>query len=81
MRSQMIICRISFIVFLTLGTFSITQTTGFTGTTAVPNVVTADIQTGIERYIEEQTRLGNGFFKLQYNKKELRLKLVRVHTE
>jgi transglutaminase-like putative cysteine protease len=77
----MIICRISVIVFLTLGTCSITQTTGFTGTTAVPNVVTADIQTGIERYIEEQTRLGGGFFKLQYNKKELRLKLVRVHTE
>jgi hypothetical protein len=77
----MIICRISFIVFLTLSTFSITQTTGFTGTSTVPNVVTADIQTGIERYIEEQTRLGGGFFNLQYNKKELRLKLVRVHTE
>jgi transglutaminase-like putative cysteine protease len=76
-----IICRIFFIVFPALGSFFITQTTGFTGTTAVPNVVTADIQTGIERYIEEQTRLGGGFFKLQYNKKELRLKLVRVHTE
>ena len=77
----MIICRISFIVFLTLGTISITQTTGLAGTSTVPNVVTADIQAGIERYIEEQTRLGDGFFNLQYNKKELRLKLVRVHTE
>ena len=77
----MIICRISFIVFLTLGTFSITKATGIAETSTVPNVVTADIQTGIEHYIEEQTRLGGGFFKLQYNKKELRLKLVRVHTE
>ena len=77
----MMICRISFIVFLTLGTFSITQTTGFTGTSTVPNVVTADIETGIELYIEEQTRLGGGFFKLPFNEKELRLKLVRVHTE
>ena len=77
----MIIRCISFIVFLILGTFSISQTTGLAGTTTVPNVVTADIQAGIERYIEEQTRLGDGFFKLQYNEKELRLKLVRVHTE
>jgi len=77
----MTICRISLIIFLALGTFSITQATGFAGTSTVPNVVTADIQTGIEHYIEEQTRLGGGFFKLQYNKKELRLKLVRVHTE
>ncbi len=77
----MIRCRIFFIIFLTLGTFSITQTTGLAGTSNIPNVVTADIQAGIERYIEEQTRLGDGFFKLQYNEKELRLKLVRVHTE
>ncbi|MBT6226188.1 MAG: transglutaminase domain-containing protein [Candidatus Scalindua sp.] len=77
----MIICRIFFIIFLTLGIFSITQTTGLAGTSNIPNVVTADIQAGIEHYIEEQTRLGDGFFKLQYNEKELRLKLVRVHTE
>ena len=75
------ICRIFFLIFLALGTFSITQTTGLAETSTVPNVVTADIQAGIERYIEEQTRIGGGFFNLQYNKKELRLKLVRVHTE
>ncbi len=78
---QMMICRISFIVFLTLVTFSITQTTGFTGTSTVPNVVTADIEAGIEHYIEEQTRLGGGYFPLRFKEKELRLKLVRVHTE
>jgi hypothetical protein len=77
----MMICRISFIVFLTLSAFSITQTTGFTKSSTVPNVVTKDIQTSIELYIEEQTRLGDGFFKLPFNEKELRLKLVRVHTE
>ncbi len=48
---------------------------------SVPNVVTADIQDGIEKHIEEQTRLGNGSFKLPLDGGELRLKLVRVHTE
>ena len=57
----MIICRISFIIFLTLGTFCITQTTGLAGTSTVPNVVTADIQAGIERYIEEQNPLRGWF--------------------
>jgi hypothetical protein len=47
----------------------------------VPNVVTADIQAGIEHYIEEQTRAGGGYFTLPYNDQTLRLKLVRVHTE
>ena len=48
---------------------------------AVPHIVTADIQAGIERHIEEQTRLGQGYFDLRYEDKHLRLKLVRVHTE
>jgi transglutaminase-like putative cysteine protease len=47
----------------------------------VPNVVTKDIQDGIEKHIEEQTRLGEGYFKVPFDGKELRLKLVRVHTE
>lgn len=47
----------------------------------VSNVVTKDIQDGIEKHIEEQTRLGEGYFKLPFEGKELRLKLVRVHTE
>src|SRR3990172_2290442 len=46
-----------------------------------PHVVTADIQAGIERHIEEQTRLGGGYFKLAFDRKELQLKLVRVHLE
>ena len=46
-----------------------------------PKVVTADIQAGIERHIEEQSRLGNGYFRLPFEQQELALKLVRVHTE
>ncbi|UCC97045.1 MAG: transglutaminase domain-containing protein [Phycisphaerales bacterium] len=48
---------------------------------SVPDVVTEDIQDGIEKHIEEQTRLGEGYFKIPFEGKELRLKLVRVHTE
>jgi transglutaminase-like putative cysteine protease len=47
----------------------------------VPHVVTADIQAGIEAYIEDQTRLEDGYFCLPFEGRELRLKLVRVHTE
>ena len=46
-----------------------------------PVAFTADIQAGIENYIDEQTRLGNGYFFLLFNDRELRLKLVKVHTE
>ena len=48
---------------------------------AAPDKVTADIQTGIEQHIEEQVRLGGGYFNLPFRDKQLRLKLVRVHTE
>ena len=42
---------------------------------------TVAIQAGIERHIEEQVRQGGGYFKLPFRNQELRLKLVRVHTE
>ena len=47
----------------------------------VPNVVTKDIQDGIEKHIAEQTRLGGGYFTIGYEGRQLHLKLVRVHTE
>ena len=47
----------------------------------MPNVVTADIQAGIERHIDTQTRAGQGYFNLAFDQRTLRLKLVRVHTE
>lgn len=49
--------------------------------TQIPQVVTADIQAGIEAYILKQVRVGKGYFHLPFDGKELRLKLVRVHTE
>jgi hypothetical protein len=47
----------------------------------IPHVVTADIQAGIEKHIEDETRKGGGVFTLRFEGQELRLKLVRVHTE
>ena len=48
---------------------------------SVPTVVTADIQAGIEKYIDDQSRLGGGYFDLPFSDRVLRLKLVRVHVE
>ena len=47
----------------------------------VPNVVTDDIKAGIEKHIADRVRLGNGFYRMPFGDKELRLKLVRVHIE
>jgi transglutaminase-like putative cysteine protease len=48
---------------------------------AVSHVVTADIQAGIEKHIEERTLAGGGYFNIPFEDKQLQLKLVRVHTE
>ena len=48
---------------------------------SAPNVVTADIQAGIEKHIEEQTRTGGGYFQFSSGDREFAFKLVRVHTE
>jgi len=47
----------------------------------VPDVLTADIQAGIEKHIEDRTSSSGGLFPLSFGDKELQLKLVRVHTE
>jgi transglutaminase-like putative cysteine protease len=46
-----------------------------------PHVVTADIAAGIEKHIAAQSRLGGGYLKLPFEKRQLLLKLVRVHLE
>ena len=46
-----------------------------------PHIVTADIQTGIETHIDTLTRLGNGYFPLVVDGRDLQLKLVKIHTE
>jgi transglutaminase-like putative cysteine protease len=64
-----------------LGGCGTAQTTEQPALEPVPHVVTADIQAGIEKHIEDQTRLGGGYFALPFEDRQLRLKLVRVHTE
>lgn len=46
-----------------------------------PKVKIAEIEAGITAYIEEKTKQEDGYFHLQDEDHELRLKLVRVHTE
>lgn len=54
---------------------------GVAATGVQPSIVTADIQEGIERHIDEQVRSGGGYFHVPFEGDELKLKLVRVHTE
>ncbi len=46
-----------------------------------PSVTIDEIADGIERHIAEQSKAGQGYLKIQHNKRELRLQLVRVHLE
>ncbi len=46
-----------------------------------PPVVTGDIKAGIEKHIAEQVARGHGFFNVEFEGRELRLNLVRVHVE
>jgi len=48
---------------------------------SIPSVFTADIQAGILKHIEEETRLGNGYFNLTIQGENHSLKLVKIHTE
>jgi transglutaminase-like putative cysteine protease len=40
-----------------------------------------EIEAGIKIYIQEKTHEGDGYFHVKDNERELRMKLVRVHTE
>jgi len=46
-----------------------------------PPVVTGDIKAGIEKHISEQVALGDGYFTVDFEGRELKLELVRVHIE
>ncbi|HEU5148216.1 MAG TPA: transglutaminase domain-containing protein, partial [Chryseosolibacter sp.] len=50
-------------------------------TQPVPKVKIAEIEAGIKAYIKEKTNQQDGFFYVHDKEKELRMKLVRVHTE
>ena len=47
----------------------------------IPKVVTADIEEGIKVNIAKKVEEGGGYFNMTTEGKELRLQLVRVHTE
>ncbi|MGB5202879.1 MAG: transglutaminase domain-containing protein [Eudoraea sp.] len=47
----------------------------------IPKVVTADIEVGIKANIAKKVEEGGGYFNMNSEGKELRLQLVRVHTE
>ena len=47
----------------------------------IPKVVTADIEAGIKANIAKKVEEGGGYFNMDADGKELRLQLVRVHTE
>ena len=47
----------------------------------IPHVVTTDIKAGIEKHIEELSNENDGFFPIEFEGKQLTLKLVRVHME
>jgi len=49
--------------------------------TTIPKVDIADIEKGIKSYIDTKTKAADGYFHVKDENKELRLKLVRVHTE
>lgn len=47
----------------------------------IPKVVTADIEAGIKTNIDKKVDEGEGYFQMKTEDRELRLQLVRVHTE
>ncbi|MDO6603467.1 transglutaminase-like domain-containing protein [Arenibacter palladensis] len=47
----------------------------------IPKVVTADIEAGIKANIAKKVEEGGGYFNMSTDEKDLRLQLVRVHTE
>ena len=52
-----------------------------TPTAVVPNLVTSDLESAIRRHIDTTIAAHGGLFPIEFEGKELRLKLVRVHTE
>lgn len=58
-----------------------TETTNQIPIETKKKVSIAEIEEGIKQYIEQEKEANNGFFLVNDQEKELRLKLVRVHTE
>lgn len=50
-------------------------------TTPVPKIEIAEIEQGIKTFIDQKTEENNGFFPVKDENHDLKMKLVRVHTE
>ena len=67
------------IICLTIVGFGFVQTAASQAATS--SRVTAEIQAGIDRHVAEQVSRGGGYYHLAHGDKQLKLKLVRIHTE
>lgn len=47
----------------------------------IPTIVTGEIKAGIEKHIATEVERGQGYFKVLFEGRELKLQLVRVHVE
>ena len=74
--NRMIVITFGIIICIVFGGYSLAQ-----NDVLVSNVVTVDIQAGIEKYIEDEAVRGGGYFNFSSDGKEYLFKLVRVHTE
>lgn len=54
---------------------------GQTASGWVPYFTVSQIKEGIESHIDEQVKKGNGHYSLLFKDKDLKLRLVRIHTE
>lgn len=69
------------LIFLAVTAYGQTEAASPKEPAPVPEVVTGDIQAGIEKHIAEQSAQTGGAFVVPYEGHDLRLKLVRVHLE
>ena len=79
-RFLVVLCATAGLVFI-CSVFATNDRDEHVSIETIPHVVTADIKAGIEYHIEEQSRLGGGYFPLEFQGEKLNLKLVRVHME
>lgn len=80
--NRMLSLRAFVLVWLTASAVLMRPHASPAGETATgPKVSIDDIAAGIEMHIAAQSKTNGGYFKLQHNKRELNLQLVRVHLD
>jgi len=82
MRALQLFCMLVCIIFLGCNTKQEEKKSEKTlAANDVPKVVTADIEAGIKANIAKKVEEGGGYFHLSTDEQDLKLQLVRVHTE